>query len=454
MHIPLIRIRIEMSAHSTVACSLAQDAACLAGDDIPADVHRLARQSLLDWVGCAVAGIDDPVAGSVLRIALSQGGFGPATLLASDARTTARAAALVNGVAGHALDFDDVNLVMMGHPTAAAAPALLAVADQRQSTGEELLVAFAVACRTMYRLSRYLGPGHYAQGWHATATIGAIGAAAGCARLCRLDAEGIVAAIAIAASHAGGMKASFGSDVKPVQVGLAAASAVDAAFLAAEGIRSHEDIIEHVQGFAATHGGSTCVLPPAAEDHRGILFKYHASCYGTQAAIDAARLLRTQLRGAVDGIRSIRLSVKPKWLRVCNLTEPRSANEVKFSLATTAALGLLGRETSRIETFEEAVSDETVRRLASLVDVVGAAELDDAEVCLSATLHGGDRLDASHNAGIPDPDLERQERRLEAKFMALASPRLGELRARAAIESIRNLANAPRAAALMEMLAA
>lgn len=434
---------------ASVARVLARDAAEASSAAPDASMSRLLSHSLLDWTGSLLAGLGEPASVSA-RAAAAEGGPGNAVIVGAGMRTGSRAAALANAVAGHSLDFDDVNLVMMGHPTAVAAPAMLALCGSLEIGGVRYLAAFSAACETMYRLSRYLGPGHYAAGWHATATIGAIGAAAGCACLLELDEDAIVAAIAIAASHAGGMKVSFGSDVKPLQVGLAAATALEAATLAARGLRGPDDIIEGRQGFADTHGGAPDgSLPPYGDDHRSILFKYHASCYGTQSAIEAGRAVAAR-RGRAAFDRAT-LAVHPKWLSVCDIAAPHTANEVKFSLRTTAALGIMGHDTAAAETYAAAVGDHAVRELAGRIAVIGDDRLADAEARLAVVGADG-TMEVSHDAGRPDDDLDRQELRLLDKFQALAAPHLGEAGAHAAARDILSIDGCGDVAAVFEEL--
>src|SRR5207249_4658361 len=116
------------------------------------------------------------------------GGAEQASVIGHQARLPVLAAALVNGAIGHALDYDDVNLAMPGHPSVAILPALLALAEQRRSSGREIIAAFVAGYETACRIGVALRPGHYDLGFHATGTVGAFGAAAACARLLGLDA--------------------------------------------------------------------------------------------------------------------------------------------------------------------------------------------------------------------------------------------------------------------------
>src|SRR5262245_47151254 len=290
--------------------------------DLPAEVTWVGRHCLLDWCGCALAGSGEPLA-QLLRDEL--GGDGPATVLGSGRTATARDAALANGAAGHALDFDDTHTRMPGHPTAPVLPAALAVSEEIDAGGERLLTALVVGIEVECRVGALLAPGHYGAGWHATGTVGTIGAAAAVAHLLGLDAERTAHALALAATQAAGLKASFGTMAKPLHAGKAATDGLLAARLAARGFTGNPAVLEAPQGLAAAAGRVT--PDPERLDRlegrwaiRDTLFKYHAACYLTHASINAT----LALAGKVDlgEIDRVEVHVAPELLEVCNIAEP------------------------------------------------------------------------------------------------------------------------------------
>src|SRR5882672_8340590 len=169
--------------------TLAQQTSAVTYDALPEPVRALARQCVLDYFGVALAGADDPLARILLDELAEAGGAAQAGIIGHQARLPALSAALVNGAIGHALDYDDVNLAMPGHPSVAILPGLLALAEQRRSSGREVIAAFVAGYETACRIGSALRPGHYELGFHSTGTIGCLGAAAACARLLGLDAE-------------------------------------------------------------------------------------------------------------------------------------------------------------------------------------------------------------------------------------------------------------------------
>ena len=231
---------------------LAELSSSLRADDLSEEAITLARQCVLDWFAVTIPGAAEPAVRILREDLLADGARPVASLVADAARTSAMNAALVNGTASHALDFDDVNMAILGHPTVAVLPGLLALAEETGATQREILVAFVagydVACRT----GALMSPSHYGHGFHATATVGSIGAAAACARLLRLDAEATATAYGIAATMASGLKSMFGTMCKPLHAGRAAQNGLQAARMAARGFTSRPDALECPQGLAAT----------------------------------------------------------------------------------------------------------------------------------------------------------------------------------------------------------
>src|SRR6266480_3037536 len=261
--------------------TLAAQASAVTYEALPEPVRELARQCVLDYYGVALAGADDPLATILVDELAEAGGAAQASVIGHKARLPVLSAALVNGAIGHALDYDDVNLAMPGHPSVAILPGLIALAEQRSSTGREVVAAFVAGYETACRIGMALRPGHYDRGFHATGTIGAFGAAAACAHLLGLDAEATARALGIAGTQAAGLKSQFGTMCKPFHAGKASQNGLLAARLAARGFSSRTDIVECVQGFALTHGPNfspeAALVAPAAGLHLfANLFKYHA----------------------------------------------------------------------------------------------------------------------------------------------------------------------------------
>ena len=403
-------------------------------DEIPGDALEVARHCLLDLLGCALAGSREPLTEILVEQVTTSDG--PATLIGRRERAPWSAAALVNGAAGHALDFDDTHTLMSGHPSAPVVPALLALAEKEGARGADLLAALVAGIELECRLTALLGPGHYGAGFHSTATVGAFGAAAACAHLLGLDEERWLHALGIAGTQAAGLKSAFGSMAKPLHAGRAAETGLLAALLARGGFTANPCVLEAPQGFAATHAGGelrTDALDRLAGRFlvRDTLFKYHAACYLTHAAIEAAGSLCTHHALAPERITRVEVRVDPSLLSVCNVAEPRTGLEGKFSLRATTAMALRGDDTADPATFTDArMADPDLVRLRDRVAIVPVAGTGATRTAVTVDTDRG-RFVAEADTGVPAVDMRAQRERLEAKFLALATPVLGRARAEA-----------------------
>jgi 2-methylcitrate dehydratase PrpD len=351
-------------------------------------------------------------------------------LIGRPERATRLTAALVNGAAGHALDFDDTHTTMSGHPSVPVLPALLALGETERAGGRALLAALVAGVELECRLGALLGFGHYAAGFHATGTIGTFGAAAACAHLLGLDEQGWLNAVGLAGTQAAGLKSGFGTMAKPLHAGRAASAGLLSALLARGGFTAQPAIVEVPQGFAATHAGaepSVAVLDRYVGRFliRETLFKYHAACYLTHAAIEAAVQLRDQHGLKPGTISRVEVHVSPALLSVCNIERPTSGLEGKFSLRATTALALLGEDTGDPATYsDDKMAAPHLTALRDLVHVVPTNEL--APTQARVVVEGKQqRVEAAADTGLPAADLPRQRAQLRRKFLALATPVLG-----------------------------
>ena len=419
----------------------------IAGTDyesIPSEARTVAKQALMDFIGVTVAGAQEPLAEILAGRVAEDGGYPQAALIGRPNRASVRQAAWFNGSAGHAHDYDDVHLAMTGHPTVPVAPVVLALAEHRGRTGADAVAAFCAGVDTECILGRYAGAGHYSAGWHATATLGSFGATAAACALNELDAATTATALGIAGTRAAGLKSQFGTMCKPLHAGEAAANGVEAAGLAARGFTSRSDILETDQGFMATQSptsdlqcfGHALQRPAYTQD---ICFKYHAACYLTHSSIEASRQLRDSNGFEVDDIAEVEIRVDPGHFKVCNIQEPATGLEAKFSLRFTAAMALAGLETASIGAFtDELITDERLVALRDLVQVRAHGSPTPGSIVTVRTGDGAEYTRAC-NVAIPMTDLDAQWRKLESKFEALVGPILGANAATSLIEDCRRL---------------
>lgn len=411
----------------------------------PANVRLLIKQCLLDWIGVTIVGAHEPVT-HILREELShQGGPQQATIIGDSGRLPTYHAVLLNGTASHALDYDDVNHAIPGHPSAPIIPAILALAEDIGASGTEFMDAFLAGYETSCRIGQLVAPSHYEKGFHATATIGGFGAAAACAKLLRLNAQQTTYALGIAATRGAGLKSMFGTSCKPLHAGQTALTGLMAASLARRGLDSREDALECAQGFAATYSSDfnpkNALSEPAGGFHiLSNLFKYHASCFETQAAIECGIQLRRQYGIESKKIKNVLLHANTSCNKICNIEKPKTALETKFSLRLASAFALAGIETASPAVYNEtnAAAPELVN-LRDKVKVMFTQDLHLSESHMSVELIDGQHLEAQHDSGIPETDIAAQGSRLEAKFHALVAPFLSEERVTRILQVISEL---------------
>lgn len=411
---------------------------------MPAAAREVAKQAIMDFIGVTLAGSNEPLSRILNQEAEEQGGHPQASIIGGGRRTSTTQAALINGAAGHAHDYDDVHTAMSGHPTVPVAPAVLALGEHLDASGRELIRAFCTGVDVECILGRYAGPAHYADGWHNTGTIGTFGAAAAAAALLNLDADRTDQALGIAGTRAAGLKSQFGTMCKPLHAGHAAATGLQSANLAAKGFSSCTDILEATQGFMDTQAASASLDRFEAAMARDaftqdICFKYHAACYLTHSSIEAARALAASNLFNPQDIEAIDIFVDKGHLRVCNIQTPESGLEAKFSLRLTAAMALCELDTAAIDLFDDPITrDERLVHFRDKV-TVHAHEHSNPDSIVRITTSDGHSYEEAANVAIPLRDLDLQWQKLTDKFMTLAAPCLGETNAAQLADTCRNL---------------
>jgi 2-methylcitrate dehydratase PrpD len=414
-----------------ISLDLARHILSFADAPLGADVRTAAKHCILDWFAVTLAGLTEPAAQFVREDVIGRS-LGRASIVGTAETCAAADAALANGTASHALDYDDVHITMLGHPTVAVFSAALAVAEEEGSTGEQLLRAFIAGYDAAVFVGTLAMPSHYERGFHSTATIGSFGAAAACGLLLGLDAQQMAMALGLAGTQAAGLKSMFGTMAKPLHAGKAASNGVLAARLAKRGFTANPGVLEVPQGFIATQSDNP-VPPLYAFPERGAcvldtLFKYHAACYLTHSTIEAVETLcRSNALTAAD-IAAVAVHVPAGHLKVCNILEPDTGLGIKFSLRHTAAFAAAGVDTARIESYSDAAANDpalvALRSKVAIHDDYPAGTGAKVEIRTGA----GTGFTTEIDVGVPERDLDRQGRRLTAKFHSLTEPVIGSAR--------------------------
>ena len=317
-----------------------------------------AAAAFLDTIGVTLAGASEPAGQAVQQVVGANGGTA-CTVLGTAIRASATDAALANGTAAHALDYDDMCFVSLAHPSAPLVSALLAAGELAGASGAALADAYVVGFEIEARLGRVMNPRHYQRGWHCTSTLGALGAAAAVSRVLGLDAAAAGHAIAIAASEASGLKENFGTMVKPLHAGLAARDAVLAVLLAKGGLTGSDRALDGPQGFLRAMDSERDDLEAELADlgsrweivDTGITVKLYPSCAATHPPLDALLMLRRREGFTADTVARVDIDVDAITPTVLLYDRPTSGLEAKFSMPFCAAAAVIDGRVG-IDSFE------------------------------------------------------------------------------------------------------
>lgn len=440
----------------------------------PAPATQSAHRQFIDVIAVAIPGAAEPATLSVLET-VSGWGEGPATVIGTGQGLAAPWAALVNGTAAHALDFDDNFDPAKAHATAVLAPAILALAEQEGASGADCLDAYVAGLQVLGRAGQGVNPAHRNRGWHATATIGAIGAAAACARLLRLDGERAANALSIATSMAAGFMSQFGTMTKPLHAGLAAKAGVMAASLARNGLTAGLDTFDGPTGMnrlmvgpdyeqlrdALTHveHGQTLRFETASVGEpllilsSGFRVKRFPNCGSAHRAMDGLLELKLRHGFAAADVAAIDVRAPVSHLNNLMYTVPADPLQAKFSLEYGLACVLLSGRCGLAEFTPERVARPEVRALYPRIHrhPVDAAE-GEFPTEVAVTLQSGEQYQTS--VAMPCGSLAAPFSIAEywAKFDDCTRGVMSRIDREEARKALNDLPILPRVSALMSTL--
>jgi 2-methylcitrate dehydratase PrpD len=430
--------------------------------DFPAGVVEHAMRAVLDWLGSALAGSNEPPARIARRIAVGFGTSGEATVFGGP-RGSAAAAAFANGVASHILELDDIHPASTVHGAAAIIPAALAVAEREFASGAGFLTAVIVGYEAAFRIGEAVNPSHY-RFWHPTGTVATFGAAAAAGLLARLTPDEMAHALGTAGTQAAGLW-EFNADgamSKHLHPGKAAMNGVMAVDLARAGFTGASRILEGERGFmramsSADDDGQLNAGLGSVWKIAENAYKLHACCGHTHSAIDLAIALRSRRAWssaeALAQVATVDIETYGPGYEIVKDANPRSPYQGKFSLAYCVAAGLLEGQVGLAQFTAERFGSDGVREpsIATMLPRIRVTVADDLTARYPAawparvtlTLADGSRLcDASDyprgNSGNPI-----STRALEEKLVALVAPHFGSACANAALAAIAALPASP-----------
>jgi len=393
-------------------------------EQIPREVVKLAKRSILDGLGCILAGTAEASGMIATEYVKEMGGTPEASVIGGGFKTSTPQAALANGTMGHALDYDDVAVNWLGHPTVALLPAVLAIGEREKFSGREPLAGYIVGFEVAAKLGAAIGLGHYGWGWHATVTLGTMGAAAAVANMLRLNAHQTKMALGIAASLAGGTRQNFGTMTKPFHAGSAARNGTVAALMAKKGFTADEAILESPMGFCKLFsGGAQHDSAKAAEGlgapfdilSPGVSMKPYPCCYLTHRCIDAILYLIREYGIRAEDVELVECRTSEFLPQVLIHSQPRAALEGKFSMQYCMAIALLDGQVGLNQFTDEKVLDPKAQELLKRVKLVHPEGTSFNE---AVTIRLKDGRDLCHEVASPkgDPQNPLTDEELAAKY--------------------------------------
>ena len=360
-------------------------------DSTPDEVKAISRRCFVDGAGLMVAGSTEE-SGKIIQEYLREiGGAPEATVFGTDFMVSAHQAALANGIAGHSMDYDDTQLSgypdrvygLLTHPTVPVLAAAAAMAEALGSTGQELLTAFSVGFEVECKVAEAIHPDHYVKGFHTTGTIGAVGAAAACAKLMDLNEEQLRMCLGIVCSESQGLRANFGTMTKPYHAGRAAENGVVAARLAAAGFTSCPTVFDGTWGFFEIMGGGAepdylvgKLGSPWSAVEPGVSIKPYPCGSLAHPAMDAMRELVIENDVDPAKVKKVRIGTTSRVLQPLRYADPQNALEAKFSMQFGFGILLLERKAGVNEYRDEVVQRPDVREAMEKIEPYQDAELE------------------------------------------------------------------------------
>jgi 2-methylcitrate dehydratase PrpD len=435
---------------------------------VPAQALAVARGAIQDCVGVALAGARQPAGAIPAEWARKAAGTGNATVWGQDFKTSPHDAALVNGTAAHALDYDDVTWGLIGHPSVSLVPSVLALGETINASGRDVLHAYVVGFEVMAKLGRTTQPLHSLDGgWHATGTIGAFGATAACCKLLNLDADRIAHALGIVYSMTSGNVSNFGTMCKPLHAGLAARNAVEAALWAQAGFTSLPHPFDGPRSFHAVYSrGLPADMTPLAELGRvyelvvrAVVIKPYPCGVALHPAIDAVHALKKEHAIDPDDIAAVEAGVtRYTFDKLCYLV-PQTGLEAKFSMPYTIARAILD-DSIGFDTFtDRLVQEERAQALTRRISMYVHAGIEEAwksgsrPVNVRLHFRDGRVLERQVDISKGNPELAMTPAELNVKFEDCARLSLDAGSMKAAAQALRNIDNLSAIAELTRHLA-
>jgi len=421
---------------------------------IPAWAFEHAKVAFLDWLAVTFGGKNEPLVLKLINYADLMGGNRQASVIGHQMKTSVNHAAMINGSASHALDYDDTLVSFLGHPSVTLFPGLLALAEWKEKSGRDFLAAYLIGLQVGGTIGACAGLDHYMSGWHATSTIGHLASAAGCSCLLGLDEMQTIYALGISGTQSSGLKRVFGTMCKPLHAGIASQSGMTSALLAQSGFTCAEDIIEGPQGFFEVLKGKVnkdiISILGTGWDIQNLSQKYHASCHATHSPIEAAKRVVKEHGIGLTTIKHINVHSSDIALNIAGKSDPETGLEGKFSIRYCVANAILRGQTGMQAFTDEKVGDPSIRAFMGKVHVIHDPEMKALEAIVEVQTTDGKIFKIFSDILQQIPPLSEKRDRVRNKFMDLCGPVLGEEKARRLDEAVCSLYEADNVRLIVE----
>ena len=436
-------------------------------EDLPDELIAAVRISLRDYFAVALAGSRQPVNGALWKF-VQELGTQPkiaASVFGRTEKCSVERAAMINGASGHALDFDDCQNEIHGHPSVVLWATIITLGETCGISGRDAITAYIAGSEVLCKLCGAMEKTHYGKGWHATSTGGTIGAAVAASKVLKMSVEETVNTIGLASSFASGIRGNFGSMAKPLHVGWAAQSGITAALMTRAGVTAMPNILEKLCGFVdcfssasidevSQHfsriGQEYSILTP------GLQYKAFPCCRGAQWPICAALALRDRVPAVRDyrKIKSVVLYVQPWQNTTLVYPNPKTGLQGKFSGEYCTARALIYGTLVLSDFTDEAITDPAVQELLPRCKMIAAASIEEYDrlPTLIVTMEDGTVYEEKSNEFLGHQSNPMSEQQHLEKFRSCAEPSIGKERTEKAISALAELENLESIAALVRLL--
>jgi 2-methylcitrate dehydratase PrpD len=432
-----------MSTEKSLTAEVAQFLIATKASRIPPDVMHLGKRSILDGIGLALAG-NAAESGHIVRTYLRSLGiptYKGATVIGTNMKVPARFAAFANGIAIHADDYDDTQLAvakdrvygLLTHPTAPALPPVLALGERDNRSGLDVLTAYQLSVEVETKLSEAINPRHYDHGFHSTATIGAIAAAGGAARMMGLNLEQTRRALGIGASQSAGLRENFGTMTKPFHPGRSAESGIVAAEFAKLGWTATPIVLEAGRGFFKAAGGGYDAASiegklgkPWSFAFPGVSIKPHPSGSLTHPGMGLMLDLIRYHDIQPAQVLKVRVGTNRHMPNALIHHRPKNELQAKFSMEFCMAILLLERKAGLAEFTDKVVNRADVRRIIEKVEFgvhpeAEAAGYEKMTTIIDIDLKDGRKINGRADFGKGSPTNPMSDDELANKFHECAA---------------------------------